>query len=181
MSDDTDPFDLANLAIHWPGNEPARAEPSPPADEDKAESTRPLKNGGEEPPAQESGTFMRPLSREARERAKASREANRERAKADRTTKGKGEFIRVPINWPKQLKGASGSVVLFALHLLRLRFKEHGHVRDYGCKQFKVTSAGLPGLSRKSKWRALRDLERRGLIAVECERGRNPMVTIVGG
>jgi len=38
---------------------------------------------------------------------------------------------------------------------------------------------GIDGVSRRSKWRALNDLERRGLITVERRPGRSPIVRLL--
>jgi hypothetical protein len=84
-----------------------------------------------------------------------------------------GMHIRMPYTWMYRLTGASGVVRTLADHILRL---------DFETDQTPVTittvaMTGL-GLSTASKWRALNELERLGLIRVTRQNGKNPIVTI---
>jgi hypothetical protein len=69
---------------------------------------------------------------------------------------------------------ATGSTYHIAGHLWRLDWKHHG-------KPFKLPNAALAydGISRQTKWRALRDLERRGLIRIECRDSKSPIIHLV--
>jgi hypothetical protein len=82
-------------------------------------------------------------------------------------------FTMVPVSWRKRLRGVSGSSYDLALHLLHLNWKAHGH-------PFKLTNATLLeiGISRQSKWRALREFEQRGLITVQTEPRKSPTITV---
>ncbi|MGY8679557.1 hypothetical protein Q2941_17425 [Bradyrhizobium sp. UFLA05-153] len=80
-------------------------------------------------------------------------------------------FIKVPLAWHDALDGAGGRTWQLALHLLMLRFREHSATVKLGNKTL--------SLSRRVKWRALRDLERRGLIAIESRgNGKSPIVRL---
>ena len=69
----------------------------------------------------------------------------------------------MPLTWRKRLTGATGNTILVALDLLYLAW------RGGKGEAVKLANRRLrrDGVSRYSKWRALKDLERRGLIAVE--------------
>jgi hypothetical protein len=88
--------------------------------------------------------------------------------------KRREKFIIVPMTWRERLTGAAGNTILVALDLLYLAWKggkgeaiklANGTLRD-------------DGVSRHSKWRALNDLERRGLINVERRPKRSPLVRL---
>jgi hypothetical protein len=83
-------------------------------------------------------------------------------------------FGRVPMTWHEALKAgqpATGLTVLIAIYLCYLDFEEHG-------KPFTLANGMLEydGISRQTKWRALRELERRGLITIECRRSKSPVI-----
>jgi hypothetical protein len=82
-------------------------------------------------------------------------------------------FVKLPMTWVRQLKGASGQTWMVAVHVLYLDFKEKG-------KPIKLANGMLKidGVSPQSKTRALRDLERRGLIAVEYRPRKSPIVRL---
>jgi hypothetical protein len=89
----------------------------------------------------------------------------------------RGQFVRVPLMWVNQLKAARciGSYRL-ALHLLFQHWKS-------GSTPIKLSTAVLAKLglgSRKTKRRALLELERLGLISVERRPKKSPTVTILG-
>ena len=82
-------------------------------------------------------------------------------------------FVRVPWNWVEALDGTAGQTYRVALHLLYLHWKDGG-------KPIKLANSMLrsDGVSRQSKWRALGDLERRGLISIERRRRLAPLVRL---
>ena len=83
-------------------------------------------------------------------------------------------FVLVPMAWYERLAGASGQTYCVALYLLYLNWRTEG-------RPFQLANGllQLDGVSRHSKWRALNELERRGLIAVERRRCRSPMVRLL--
>jgi hypothetical protein len=86
------------------------------------------------------------------------------------------QFVLVPMWWYQTLlkdPAASGTTCLVALYLLHLNWKNYG-------KPFKLPNGMLEydGISRYSKWRALSDLGRRGLIAVEHRPKKSPLVHV---
>jgi hypothetical protein len=82
--------------------------------------------------------------------------------------------VMVPIRW-KEVLGAKprarNTVYDVALHLLYLHWKNHG-------KPFKLPNGLLryDGIDRFTKWRALGDLERRGLIRIRRRSTRSPII-----
>jgi hypothetical protein len=90
-----------------------------------------------------------------------------------RVRRRRQQFVMVPMTWVEALSGATGKTVLLALHLLYLGWKRVGPV--------KLPNGMLrqDGISRYSKWRGLKDLERRGLISVERRSHRSPLVTLL--
>jgi hypothetical protein len=85
------------------------------------------------------------------------------------------QFVLVPWSWIEKLNGATGQTHRVALCLLYLHWKGDG-------RPIKLANGMLwiDGVSRQSKWRALGDLERRGLIVVERRPKRAPIVLLVG-
>jgi hypothetical protein len=83
-------------------------------------------------------------------------------------------FIMVPWRWHEKLAGATGQTCRLAQLLLYLHWKDRG-------APIRLTNRLLEadGISRQSKWRALRELERRGLIQVECRARKSPMVWVI--
>jgi hypothetical protein len=102
--------------------------------------------------------------------------AREEAQKAPRARKAEAaEFIMVPLSRHLQLAGAPGSVVWLAYHLHYLSWKAHG-------RPFKLGNVALgrnSRMTRHSKLRALRDLERRGWIKVQMEPRKSPLITVV--
>jgi hypothetical protein len=90
-----------------------------------------------------------------------------------RITKRREHFIQVPFDWLERLKGANGRVYALALHLQYLRWRHQG-------QSFKLPNGMLKidGIDRFAKWRALRELERRGLISIECRPKKSPLISI---
>jgi len=82
-------------------------------------------------------------------------------------------FVSVPWTWIERLSGATGQTCLVALHLLYLHWKGRGEPIKLANGMLRID-----GISRQSKWRALGDLERRGVIVVERRRRRSPIVRL---
>jgi hypothetical protein len=80
------------------------------------------------------------------------------------------KFIMVPLWWADRLEGATGQTYQVALALLFEGWKAKGTPIKVGNDK-----AG----SRQSKWRALAELERRGLVRVERRPNRVPLVHLV--
>jgi hypothetical protein len=94
-----------------------------------------------------------------------------------RIRKRREQFIKVPMQWKENLGAkprARGTTYDVALHLLHLHWKNHG-------KPFKLPNGLLryDGISRFAKWRALMDLERRGLIRIERRPRRTPITELL--
>jgi hypothetical protein len=88
--------------------------------------------------------------------------------------KRRKQFSKFPLGWRERLCGAAGQTVLLAVDLLYLHWRGKGG-------PIKLAN-GMPeiyGIDRRAKWRALGDLERRGLIVVERRPRRSPIVRIV--
>lgn len=87
--------------------------------------------------------------------------------------KRREQFIIVPMVWFEKLAGATNQTHRVALYLLHLHWKNHS-------KPFKLPNGMLQidGISRYSKWRALVELEQRGLISVERRPGKSPLVQL---
>lgn len=83
-------------------------------------------------------------------------------------------FVQVPVLWIERLTGARHlATYRVALHLLYLSWKANS--------QSVVLSNGAlakEGVPRRQKWRALRELEQRGLIAIERRQRKAPRVTL---
>jgi hypothetical protein len=88
--------------------------------------------------------------------------------------KRREQFVQVPMWWIEKLGEsplATGLTHQIACYICHLDWKSHG-------KPFKLPNGMLKydGISRQSKWRALKDLERRKLIVVERRQRRSPVV-----
>jgi hypothetical protein len=88
--------------------------------------------------------------------------------------KRREQFVMMPMWWYEKLakpalKGQT--TALIAIYLLHQHWKHHG-------KPFKLPNGMLKydGISRQSKWRALRELEQRGLITIERRLKKSPIV-----
>jgi hypothetical protein len=91
--------------------------------------------------------------------------------------KRRRQFVMVPMWWVEKLGEAplaTGSTHQVACYLWHLDWKNHG-------KPFKLPNGMLQydGICRQSKWRALVDLERRGLITVGRRRRKSPIIHLV--
>jgi len=87
--------------------------------------------------------------------------------------KRRRHFIRVSFGWLERLNGASGQTYALALHLLYLHWKNHGAPVKLANGMLKID-----GISRRTKWRALAGLERRGLISIERRSGKSPLIRL---
>ena len=87
--------------------------------------------------------------------------------------KRRKHFVQLPWTWVEALSGASGQTWQLATHLLYLNWKGKG-------EPIKLANGMLEidGISRWSKWRALPELERRGLVVIDRRRRRSPIVTL---
>ena len=86
----------------------------------------------------------------------------------------RGHFIQVPLPWLKLLEGASGQTCRLALHLAYLNWRRKGAPIALS----NSNALGL-GLARRTKWRVLRELERRGLVSIERHPGRSPIIRLM--
>jgi hypothetical protein len=89
--------------------------------------------------------------------------------------RSKDAFIKMPWDWFEALDGADGQTYRLALYLQHLHWKSKG-------SPIKLTNTALAaiGVSRWAKYRALKDLALRGLIAVERAGQRSPTVRVIG-
>jgi hypothetical protein len=82
------------------------------------------------------------------------------------------KFIQVPWEWLERLDGAPGKTYALALHLLWLNWRYNG-------REIRLSNKSASGhLNRLTKYRALADLERRGLISVHRRARRTPVVRV---
>jgi hypothetical protein len=94
-----------------------------------------------------------------------------------RIRKRREQFIMVPLRWKEALGAApraSSATHQVALHLLHTHWKNQG-------KPFKLPNGLLrhDGINRHAKWRALEDLECRGLVRIERRQCRSPIVQVL--
>jgi hypothetical protein len=85
------------------------------------------------------------------------------------------QFIIVPWSWFERLRASDrGSTYRVAL------FLQHSHWRNGG-QPIKLSNKVLTGVgvARRSKWNALRELEQLGLIRVDRQGRRSPVITLV--
>lgn len=83
-------------------------------------------------------------------------------------------FVKVPWTWIERLQGVKTvRTYRLALVLLYLHWKGRG-----GSIKLANGMLRLDGISRNSKWRALADLERLGLIVVERRPSKSPIVRL---
>jgi hypothetical protein len=81
-------------------------------------------------------------------------------------------FVRLPWTWIRRLRGATSLVWMVACHVIYADWSNNGRPFKLPNGQLKVD-----GVSPKSKCRALRDLQRRGLVAVEWRSRKSPIVS----
>jgi hypothetical protein len=83
------------------------------------------------------------------------------------------QFTIVPHGWSNRLKATRhASTFKLALHLLYQHWKNRR--QPIALTNVALTGAGV---SRRSKWRALSELERLGLVKVERRPRKSPLVT----
>ena len=90
--------------------------------------------------------------------------------------KRREQFVMLPIWWYEKIANPaprSRLTCLVAWHLLHLHWKNYG-------KPFKLPNGTLryDGIDRHAKWRALRDLEGRGLITIEGRAKKSPTIHV---
>lgn len=90
--------------------------------------------------------------------------------------RGGDYFVKVPLAWVQKLDGAPGQTYRLALHILFLHFRERGAAIILANRT--IEREGIP---RQSKRRALRDLERRGLVEVDWRPKKSPIVRVLAG
>ena len=90
--------------------------------------------------------------------------------------KRRRNYVQFPATWAERLDGASGQTWHLAWHLLHRHWKNN-------CGFVKLANGMLEedGISRPTKWRALRQLERRGLIAIESRPRKSPIIRLLDG
>lgn len=80
------------------------------------------------------------------------------------------KFVQIPGEWVERLKGASGSTYELAIHLL---YQDWRHNRG----EIQLSNKFIK-LDRHTKYRALTDLERRGLISIQRRPRRSPLIRV---
>jgi hypothetical protein len=78
------------------------------------------------------------------------------------------------MGWFEKLQGAAGQTYRLALYLLYTHWKDNGQPIKLANRMLRID-----GISRYSKWKALADLERRGLIVIERRANRSPIVRLI--
>jgi len=86
-----------------------------------------------------------------------------------------GHFVKVPWWWIERLAKTARYKVTYrvALHLLYQHWKNRG-------QRIKLANGVLEmeGVAQGTKWRALQELERAGLITIERRSNRSPLVNV---
>ena len=88
--------------------------------------------------------------------------------------KARRYFVKVPWTLVQKLDGAPGQTYRLALQILFSHFRERG--ASVTLSNRTIERVGIPS---QSKRRALRDLERRGLVSVEWRSKRSPVVHVL--
>jgi hypothetical protein len=83
------------------------------------------------------------------------------------------QFTILPMTWYEHMKGADGQTYRVAWYLLHLHWKNNGDPFKVGNGMLKID-----GVPPTTKLRALRDLERRGLIIIEWRPCKSPVVKL---
>jgi hypothetical protein len=92
-----------------------------------------------------------------------------------RPKRSREQFVMVPLAWVERLKGAEGSAIFFvAIHILLQHWKTNGKPVPVSTRTLKSL-----GVSRWAKWRALRELEMRGLIRIKTRHKRSPLAVVL--
>jgi hypothetical protein len=93
----------------------------------------------------------------------------------EKIKKRRRHFVRVPWTWVEKLsKTRSANTYRVALYVLYLHWKGDGN-------PIKLANGmlAIDGVTRFSKWRALRELEHAGLIRIERRPKKSPTITVV--
>jgi hypothetical protein len=88
--------------------------------------------------------------------------------------KARRYFVKVPLEWLQRLEGAPGQTYRLALLILYRSWRNRG--ASIALTNRTIETDGVPA---QSKRRALRDLERRGLVRVDWHSNRSPIVRIL--
>jgi hypothetical protein len=93
--------------------------------------------------------------------------------------RGRGKFVRVPMEWVERLAKAKHAATLkLALALLNIVWRSPG-------SPIRLSNEAVAhlGISRLQKYRAVDELVRLGLVLVKREGRRSPLVTVlkIGG
>lgn len=95
------------------------------------------------------------------------------KAKAAARHRQARQFVMVPLWWKNQLSRATHACTFkVALELL------YRHWRGGG-EAVSLPNVGLVGVSDGTKWRALKELEDLGLVAIERRPKKSPLVTVI--
>ena len=88
--------------------------------------------------------------------------------------KRRRQFAMLPMTWWEKLEGASGQTHRVAWYLLYRNWESKG-------EPIKLANEMLErsGVSHDAKSKALRELERRGLITIDRQRNKSPIVTVL--
>jgi hypothetical protein len=89
--------------------------------------------------------------------------------------KRREHFVKMPWTWVERLANASGKTWLLAACLRYRYWQTKG-----GPIKLANGMLQIDGISRRTKWRALGELERLGLIAVERRNSRSPIIRLLG-
>jgi hypothetical protein len=93
---------------------------------------------------------------------------------ATKMRKRREHFVMLPLTWYERMRGADGQTYRVAWYLLYLHWKGNG-------EPIKLANGmlAMDGVPPQTKRRALRDLERRGLITVEWQPRKSPIVRVL--
>jgi hypothetical protein len=91
-----------------------------------------------------------------------------------KTQKRRQHFVKVPWIWIERLNKSPGNTYRVALYVLYEHWKHSG-------KAFLLPNGMLAadGVTRFSKWRALGELEKLGLIRIERRQRKSPILTVI--
>jgi hypothetical protein len=92
-----------------------------------------------------------------------------------RLRKQRAGFTKFPNAWKEKLVGCHGNTYHVALTLLYKYWRQGSH------NPIKLPNGmmGIEGFSRHAKYRALNNLERRGLVTVQRRRRKSPLVALL--
>ena len=97
--------------------------------------------------------------------------AHRPAFEPDKIRRKKQKFVMVPGQWLERLEGANGKTYQLALHLLWLNWRYNG-------AEIRLSNKSVGRLHRNTKYQALADLERRGLISIHRRHRRSPLIRV---